>query len=454
MAGFDRLPAESRLMTLTVALETLGCKVNQYESSYFLETLKEAGYQVVSFRDRADIYLVHGCAVTSRAGFQTRQLLRRAQRLNPEATIVSAGCQAQLEPERIVEERLASHILDNISKFDLTSWLQVPGSRFRPVQAIAAPCQVNAFRPLVVSRMHSGRARAFLKVQDGCDACCSYCVVPTLRGRSRSLPVAEVRLQLDRFLDHGYQEVVLTGIHLGQWGRDFALRQDLNALLAALNHGPMPSRVRLSSLEPMEWSAALIEHLAGKEWICPHFHVPLQSGDGDILQQMRRPYTPHQYTEVIRALYRHFPQAALGADVLAGFPGETEKQFSNTYQLLDQLPLTYLHAFPFSPRPGTPAASMPHQVPSQELKRRVRLLHELSRQKKLAFQAGLLGQCVEVLAEAQIEDGWWRGISENYLRVLFPAPGVLPQGFIARVRLLELTEKGLLGRPVTIPLQK
>jgi threonylcarbamoyladenosine tRNA methylthiotransferase MtaB len=441
-------------MTLTVALETLGCKVNQYESSYLLETLRETGYRRVSFRDRADIYIVHGCAVTSRAAFQARQLLRRAQRINPDAIIVAAGCQAQFEPERIADERLATHILGNISKFDLASWLQLPGSRLHPLRAAPGMHQFRTFRPLAVTGMHSGRARAFLKLQDGCDAYCSYCVVPSLRGRSRSLPADEVRLQLDRFLDHGYQEVVLTGIHLGQWGQDLAPRQDLDALLTWLHQGPLAYRVRLSSLEPMEWSEPLIDNLSRREWICPHFHIPLQSGDEGILEQMRRPYTPRQYTELIRTLHHLFPRAALGADVLAGFPGETEEQFANTYQLIGRLPLTYLHAFPFSPRPGTVAASMPDRVPGEELKRRVGLLRALSRQKKLAFHKGLLGQTVEVLAETQIEDGWWRGTSENYLQVVFPASGTLPQGFIARVKLFELTENGLLGKLVATPLEK
>ncbi len=302
--------------------------------------------------------------------------------------------------------------------------------------------------------MHSGRARAFLKVQDGCDACCSYCVVPQLRGSSRSLPPAGVRMQVERFLEQGYQEVVLTGIHLGQWGRDLAPRQDLEALLTWLHQGPLPCRVRLSSLEPREWSEPLIAHLTRWEWICPHFHIPLQSGDADILEQMRRPYTPRQYAELIMELRRLFPQAALGADVMAGFPGETEQQFANTCRLIGQLPLTYLHAFPFSPRPGTHAAAMPGRIPSQELKRRVHVLQELGRQKKHAFQAALLGQCVEVLAEAEIDEGWWRGTSENYLRVIFPASGVFQQGLMVMVRLLEITEKGLLGKPVVMPLQK
>lgn len=437
----------------TVALETLGCKVNQYESSCFLETLKEAGYQPVSIRGPADVYIVHGCAVTSRAAFQARQLLRRVQRLNPDALIVAAGCQGQLEEERIADERLATHILDNHAKFDLVRWLQLPGSLSRPARSSGRSSGLSTFIAQPLAAMHSGRARALLKVQDGCDAFCSYCVVPYLRGGSRSLPFDDVRAQLDRFLAHGYQEVVLTGIHLGQWGKDLAPPRDLASLLEGLSEGPLPDRIRLSSLEPMECTASLLECLSQWAWICPHLHVPLQSGDSEILAKMRRPYTPQLYAERIEELRRLLPQAALGADVMAGFPGETEAQFANTCNLISRLPLTYLHAFPFSPRPGTLAASLSHQLPGPELKRRVGILRELSRRKKLAFQTSLLGHRVDVLAETPIETGWWRGTSENYLRVVFPAPGALRPGFIARVKLLELTERGLVGKPVAIPLR-
>jgi threonylcarbamoyladenosine tRNA methylthiotransferase MtaB len=438
----------------TVALETLGCKVNQYESSHFLEVLKEAGYRLVSFRTPADIYVVHGCAVTDRATFQTRQLLRRAQRLNPKATIVSAGCQAQLEPQRMARERLATHILGNHQKTDLIQWLQVEGSLAHPVLATDVPCKPSTFRSLPVRALHSGRTRAFLKVQDGCDAHCSYCIVPYLRGNSRSLPQLEVRMQLDRFRTYGYHEVVLTGIHLGQWGKDLTPPQDLHGLLTSFEGTPMPHRLRLSSLEPMEWKDDLMKDLSRWKWVCPHFHIPLQSGDAAILKRMCRPYTPHEYADRITEIHRLFPHAALGADVLAGFPGETERQFNNTLKLIHQLPLTYLHAFPFSPRPGTPAASLPGRVPSQELKRRVGTLRDLSNQKKRAFQMALLGQCVEVLAEAEIQKGLWQGTSQNYLQVVFPGPGVFQQGLIVEVKLLELTADGLMGKPLTPPLQK
>ena len=435
----------------TVALETLGCKVNQYESSYFLQTLKDAGYRLVSFREPADIYLVHGCAVTSRASFQARQLLRRAQRLNPGATIVAAGCHGQLEAERLVQERLATHILDNRDKLDLIRWLQVPGSLSQPVRSSGNSDYPAVFRPLPLTAWHSGRARAFLKVQDGCDAFCSYCIVPYVRGRSRSLPLDGVRGQLERFLTSGYQEVVLTGIHLGQWGKDLDSRLDLAALLTALGEGPLPHRVRLSSLEPMECTAPLLAKLAGRAWVCPHFHVPLQSGDADVLKKMGRPYTPSQYAERLREIHRLFPHAALGADVMAGFPGETEKQFAHTCELIRQLPLSYLHAFPFSPRPGTAAESLSGRLPGQELKRRVQVLRDLSRQKKHAFQGSLLGRCVDVLAESEIEAGWWRGTSENYLQVVFPASGAaLAPGSIVRVGLQEITGQGLLGKPLSL----
>ena len=434
----------------TVALETLGCKVNQYESAYFRQALKEAGYRLVSFREPADIYLVHGCAVTARAAFQARQLLRRAQRLNPDAAIVAAGCHGQLEAARIVHERLATHILDNRTKFELVDWLQVPGDLANPVCSSKPLDRPTIFSPLPLAAWHSGRARALLKVQDGCNAFCAYCVVPHLRGRSRSLSLEGVCAQMARFLVHGCREVVLTGIHLGQWGKDLDPPVELATLMRVLNEGSRPYRIRLSSLEPMECTSSLLTSVAGYTWLCPHFHVPLQSGDADVLARMGRPYTPQQYAERIWEIHRLFPRAALGADVMVGFPGESAVQFANTCDLIRQLPLSYLHAFPFSPRPGTAAESLPGRLPGQELKRRVQVLRDLSRQKKQAFQAGLLGRTVEVLAETEIEPGWWRGTSENYLQVVFPASGALMPGFIARVTLEQLTERGMLGKPLGI----
>ena len=429
----------------TVALETLGCKVNQYESSYSLEALKEAGYRPVSFREHADIYIVHSCAVTSKAAFQTRQLLRRAQRLNPEARIVVAGCDAQLEPGRFAGERLATHVLGNEEKFDLPRWLEAPGTLAGPCLAVGDSRRFERCKALPTSRMQSGRARAFLKVQDGCNAFCSYCVVPITRGKSRSLPPEEVRAQMDRFLAYGYREVVLTGIHLGQWGRELKPARDFSQLLKLLSSGGLPARVRLSSLEPVEWTEALLRHLSSAPWVCPHFHIPLQSGDAEILQRMHRPYSPVDYANVVQELHYLFPEAALGADVLVGFPGESEANFNNTLNLIQRLPLSYLHVFPFSPREGTLAARLPGRITGSELKRRAGALQIIGTQKRHAFRARFVGRVVEVLAEVEEKPGWWRGTTPNYLQVLFESRNLTTAGSIARVRITRATETGLEG---------
>ena len=431
-----------------VALETLGCKVNQYESSFFLEVLGGAGLEQVSFHERADIYVVHSCAVTSRAGYQTRQLLRRAQRLNPEATILVAGCVAQLEPDRLARERLATHILGNREKFDLVHWLEQPGSLDAPCCATGDSRSFVECPPVPVSRMHSDRTRAFLKIQDGCNAFCTYCVVPYTRGRSRSLPRQAVRDQLDLLLRHGYLEVVLTGIHLGQWGKDLDPPEDFASLLEFLSEGDLPMRIRLSSLESAECTQELLKRLAAWPWICPHFHIPLQSGDPEILKLMNRPYSPWEYAEVVMELRRIFPDAALGADVLVGFPGETEQQFQNTYRLISRLPLTYLHVFPYSPRPGTQAAALPGRITGEELKRRAKLLQRLGEEKKEAFRNRFLGTNLDVLVESQVQPGVFRGTSDNYLQVCFTASRDLPQGTAVRVHAVRSGPKGLFGELV------
>lgn len=429
-------------MSLAIALETLGCKVNQYESSYFLEILREAGHRLVPFRDIADVYIVHSCAVTSKAAYQTRQMLRRARRTNPRSLIMAVGCDAQLEAGRIANEQLATHIIGTTEKLELLHWLSVSGSFSAPCKAVGDVRLACAMRPMPTTRMHSGRARAFLKVQDGCDAFCSYCIVPYTRGKSRSLPAELVRSQLDRYLEFGYREIVFTGIHLGQWGKDLAPQQDLLALLRFLDRGPLPARVRFSSLESVEWNGRLLDYLSSCSWMCPHFHIPLQSGSAEILRKMNRPYTPEQYGELILAVHDRFPRASIGADVLVGFPGETERHFQQTAELITKLPLSYLHVFPFSPRPGTPAALQNNRVTGNALKQRTKSLRKLDTQKRLAFRQRFVHECVEVLVETEVKSGLWRGTSDNYIQVLFPSDRPMLPGSLAMVRLTEIQRNG------------
>lgn len=433
-------------MSLTVGLETLGCKVNQYESSYLAELLIAEGHSLVPFRQKADIYIVHSCAVTSKAAYQTRQLLRRAKRSNPGAKILLLGCDAQLESSRIAQEQLATHILGATEKLDLLHWMHQAGTFSSPCLAVGDARLAPIMKPLPTSRMHSGRARAFIKVQDGCDSFCSYCIVPYTRGRSRSLPKQDVRSQLDRYLEYGYQEVVFTGIHLGQWGRDLEPPQELSSLLKFLGQGTLPARIRLSSLEAREWNDDLLDFVSSSSSVCPHFHVPLQSGSSQILQAMHRPYTPPQYSELIHELHRRFPRAAIGADVMVGFPGETERHFQETAEFIDRLPLTYLHVFPFSPRPGTKAAEIDGRITGSTLKQRAKFLRNLDTKKRMGFRQSNIGQVVEVLVETETKLGHWRGTSDNYLQVTFHSnnPSVLP-GSLVKVRLNKLDKAGIVS---------
>jgi threonylcarbamoyladenosine tRNA methylthiotransferase MtaB len=430
-------------------LETLGCKVNQVESSYFLETLHEAGYTVVPPRESADVTIIHSCAVTSRAGFETRQLLRRARRRNPDGVVAVVGCNVHLEADRMASEKLATHILGNGEKFDLLRWLHEPGTADSPCMAVSAPREFSGFQEICVRKMAIGRTRAVLKVQDGCDAFCSYCIVPYTRGCSRSLPMKSVRRQLDRYMAEGFQEVVFSGIHLGQWGRDLAPGETLSTLLRQLKPGGLPHRVRLSSLEPHELTEELICELRQIPELCPHFHIPLQSGNDEILKAMNRPYGASLYRQLVQHLHEEFPDAALGADVLVGFPGETPSQFENTFSLLERLPLTYLHVFPFSARPGTRAFTLKDRIDGRTLRTRCGVLRELSARKRRAFAERFIGRDLEALVERRDPDGLlWQGTTRNYLKIAFPASAEIEPGSKVWVRLREVTPDGLRGEVV------
>jgi threonylcarbamoyladenosine tRNA methylthiotransferase MtaB len=265
------------------------------------------------------------------------------------------------------------------------------------------------------------RTRPFLKVQDGCDAFCAYCIVPYARGPSRSVDYQSVLDGVSRLADQGYQEAVLTGIHLGAYGRDLQPRRSLAELLRAILNQPQAIRIRLSSIEPLELTDEIIDLAAGTERICRHFHVPLQSGDAQILRRMGRPYTPEGYGERIARIRARLPEAAIGADVLVGFPGETEEAFERTFALAEALPLTYLHVFPFSARPGTAAFGFGDRVPAKRIKQRCSRMRQMGNRKRLAFHQGFIGRRLQVLTEGRRDPqtGLLKGVSSNYLPVLF-----------------------------------
>ena len=406
----------------TVAFRTIGCKLNQHETNDIERQFSERGWRPIAFGEPADVVVVNTCTVTAQSDARCRAALRKARRESPRATLIATGCFAQAQPAAIAGMPEVDLVLGNREKervFDHIDDEGRPRSERVAAAAIAAGRR-PAFAPVAA---FAGHTRAFVKIQDGCDAACAYCIVPLARGPSRSLPGDAVLAQVTNLVAAGYREVVLTGVHLGAWGRDLAPPETFAGLLGRLVAIPGLGRLRLSSVEPTEFTPELLDLLAAAPAICPHLHIPLQSGSAAVLQSMRRPYGPEEFARVVGQLARALPDPGLGADVIAGFPGERERDFEDSVDLIRSLPLTYLHVFPFSPRPGTLAAAMGNQVPAAERDRRAGVLRELGRQKAEAFFAQHVGRRVRALVQGQPgrKRGATHGLTGNYLTVFVGA---------------------------------
>jgi len=421
-------------MTRHVAITTLGCKVNQFESAAFVSGFEQEGCLMVPFSGKADIYVINTCAVTARAGQQSRQMIRRAMRANPDARIVITGCYAQVRGESLVEmagERPVC-IIGNGNKHLLVE-TALSEHLADLVMLTGKIGKKKEICPLEVRRFGE-RSRCYLRIQDGCDNFCSYCIVPYSRGRSRSLPRADVLRQAEVFARQGYREMVVTGINVGKYGLDLDEGEDIYSILHTVCDRHPELRIRLSSVEPTEVNERLLELMEGHDNFMPHLHIPLQSGDDRILARMNRRYTAEVFVQAVRRILDRIPHAAIGCDVVAGFPGEDERAAANTLDLLSALPLAYLHVFPYSRRSGTLAASLPDQVPAREREQRVKALRELSDRKRMAFYRVHQGSIQRVLVESRHRaSGMMRGFSENYIPLLFPAPRTL-KGQVVRVR--------------------
>ena len=431
-------------MKTTVSIVTLGCKTNQFESVAMGEQLRAAGYQQIDFEKGADLVIVNTCTVTSATDAQSRNLIRRARRFNPHSRVVVTGCYAQIDPQSlsqlpgvvlVIGNQEKSHLLETLTDVDETALIQVADIR-----------NSNSIEPLSLSGFDQ-RSRAFVQIQNGCDAFCSYCIIPYARGRSRSVPVTAIVEQLQILAENGYVEIVLTGIHIGNYGHDLQPQVDLLYLLQQIEQSNFTGRLRLGSIEPTELAENLYQYIVAANWICPHFHIPLQSGDDDILQRMNRHYTTTFFGDLVEQIHCLRPDAAIGLDIITGFPGETKSQFERTCQLLESLPFSHLHVFPFSKRAGTPAATMPDQLSGTVIKQRAAHLRKIGEVKLHNFSQQFIGSELDIVIEAGESDGLQKGLSANYLSV-FVRSGSAEPGDLIRVKIIAPHREGLIGNPL------
>ncbi|MBI5593015.1 MAG: tRNA (N(6)-L-threonylcarbamoyladenosine(37)-C(2))-methylthiotransferase MtaB [Deltaproteobacteria bacterium] len=404
----------------TFSIKTLGCKVNQFESETLEQALVNQGY-LPAGEDEADLCIINTCTVTQKASMQSRQAIRQVIRANPGARILVTGCYAQTEPEAIRGIAGVHDIIGHEEKSRIPEKVfltEAPTHRSTGKPTHPSP-GASALFDFSLQRSQ-GRTRPFLKIQDGCNAFCAYCIVPYARGRSRSLPVESVLESIRGLKADGIHEIVLTGIHIGHYGLDLKPETCLTDLLAALENAGLMERVRISSIEPTEVSDALIEMVAGSRVFCHHFHIPLQSGDNDVLKRMNRPYTREMFYDLVCKIHDRIPDAAIGADILVGFPGESDAAFDQTVSLIEALPITYLHVFPFSPRKGTPAYGFSDQISHAIVKARCSALRALGRAKKKCFYRSHIGKEVEILIEGARDDatGLLKGLTSNYIPVM------------------------------------
>ncbi len=422
-----------------VAIYNLGCKVNQYEAEALAQDFRENGYRVVDFSQKADIYIINSCAVTTSAASKSRKVARRAKRRGGEESIViMAGCYSQVSPEEVEEIEEIDHIIGSEKKDEL---VDIVGDISREEDWLAGRSdyeEMDSFPRFSLERVRS-RTRANIKIQDGCDQFCSYCIIPYARGRKRSRSTDSVVEEVRNLIENDVKEFVLTGIHLGAYGEDFAGDDEdhLTRLLQKLLTLEGDFRLRLSSIEAKEITEGLVELMRENDRLCSHLHLPLQSGSDKILKRMNRPYTTRDFKEQVSSVRKEIPEIAISTDVMVGFPGETDEDFVRTLQLVRDIGFSRLHVFSYSRREGTRAAGMDDQIDDSVKKARSEELRKLARKLQADYEEKFLQRELEVLLESRRDDGSFAGYSQNYIRVKVESTQELANTF-QNVKLKEI----------------
>ena len=402
-----------------VALHNLGCKVNTYETEAMQEMLEHAGYEIVPFQEGADIYVINTCTVTNIADRKSRQMLHRARKMNPDAVVVAAGCYVQAQAEKQVIDPCIDIVLGNNKKQDLLTALQAYEEAHGDLREVIDINHTKEYENLHLTKQGE-HTRAYIKVQDGCNQFCSYCIIPYARGRVRSRAKEDVVAEVTDLAKNGYQEVVLTGIHLSSYGIDFENEDNLLSLIRAVHEIEGIKRIRLGSLEPRIITEEFVQAIAALPKMCLHFHLSLQSGCNETLKRMNRRYTSEEFYEKCEILRKYFEKPALTTDVIVGFPQETEEEFETTYEFLKKICFYETHIFKYSKREGTKAAVMQGQIPEQIKAKRSARLIELGEKNRRAYEESFLGKTVEVLVEEKSDVNgkeMWTGHTKEYMKI-------------------------------------
>ena len=436
---------------MKVAFTTLGCRTNQHDTAEMQMLLEGEGFSIVNPSETADIYVVNTCTVTSRSDYNSRLAIKKSLAINEKATVVFTGCYAQLNSEDAAKIDGLDIVLGNADKLKIANLLKTK-LKNDPLQKQSGHAEIHmsdihtkrVFRTLPVSQFQ-GKTKAFIKVQTGCDEKCSFCTVVRARGSSASDRRENVLNNVRQAIDAGYKEITLTGINLGTWGMDFPIRETFSSLVRDIANLCGNFRVRLSSINPMEIDDHLIELINQHEKICPHLHIPLQSGDTKVLTKMRRNYNANQYENIVRRAAERIAPLGLGADVIVGFPDESDESFERTLKLIEELPFSYLHVFSYSPRSGTEAYNFKNNIKNTTKKERNRILTDLAKEKAMLFRKSFIGKKVTVLVEDRKQaEGPFKGHSEHYMPVRLHSEGSL-QNQLIPVLIKEVNEDEVIG---------
>lgn len=433
-------------MIKSACVVTLGCKANQFESAAIEELLIQDGYHLAPFEQGAHLVVINTCTVTSATDAQSRKLVRRARRFNPACRIVATGCYAQVQPQKLAELPGVDLVIGNMEKENFLSLLNGEGAKVQ----VGDIAQASHCPNLKIASFFE-HSRAFVQIQSGCNAFCSYCIIPFARGRSRSVAVVEVVDQIKTLIKNGYQEVVLTGIHIGNYGKDLqsecGVDLTLTSLVKTILDQTSLHRLRLGSIEPQELSDELVELVCQSKRVCSHLHIPLQSGSDTVLTRMNRHYTGQDFYRCLQNIYERSPEISIGIDLIVGFPGETDEEHQQSIELIDRLPIHYLHVFPYSKRPGTAAEKMKDHIDPSIAKDRATQLRHLGELKKQHYIKRFLDKVVEVVVENSTGGVRCKGLSDEYVSVSFKSELPLA-GKCVKVLIGGVDGDGLTGKHV------